>query len=329
MKIMINPVEQYKDPLNSNTAMLMSYSNEIGTAISEVAPKLGAALWAPTFMYLGADIYDKYKNDNDNYDPSKKRALKRAIYQGITSLVALPAVIFAGQCAVSPLGRLDKTGISGNVKDAIYKHTKSVIDQAHGTALENYESFKNIVSETLQNKINARSNEKQTLNIFKKIYRTLFTNRYDILHGDKKKIMAFAEKNAKDTFELSQALKCGNTAKIPKKISKKYEQILPKMKEMYKDGDYAFQATRTALKEYQKMKIFRNKILKTMGGFVALLIFIKPVNDFVDKQIMDKYIDPRVDNLNVPTFENFRLQKEYLWKVPSSLQVSTPQQKQS
>ena len=45
----------------------MSYSNEIGTAISEIAPRLGTALWAPTFLYLGADLYDKYKNDKDSY----------------------------------------------------------------------------------------------------------------------------------------------------------------------------------------------------------------------------------------------------------------------
>ncbi len=303
---MITPMDnKYKDPLNSNSAVLMSYSNEVGTAISEIAPKLGTALWAPTFMYLGADIYDKYKNDKDNYNPSAKRALKRAIFQGITCLAALPAVIFAGQCAVSPLGRLDKTGISGNVKDAIYRHTRNVIDQAHGTALENYTQFKDTVLKTLQNKINARSNEKQTSNIFKKLYRILFTHRYDILHGDKAKIMAFAEKNAKNTFDIAQAIKNGDTANIPKKIYKKYKAVLPKMKETYKDSDYAFQATRTALKEYQKTQIFKNKMLKTIGGLLTLVIFAKPVNDFVDKKIMEKYIDPGVDNLNVHAFKRF------------------------
>ena len=127
---------KYQDPLNKTLPVLMSYSNEVGTAISEIAPKLGAALWAPTFMYLGADIYDKYKNDKDNYKPSSRRAIKRAIFQGLTSLVALPALIFAGQWAVSPLGKIDKSGISGNAKDAIYRHTKNVLDQAHGIALE-------------------------------------------------------------------------------------------------------------------------------------------------------------------------------------------------
>ena len=136
----INTVNQkkYKDPLNKNGFVLMSYSNEFGTAIAEIAPRLGAALWAPTFMYLGADIYDKYKNDKDSYNPSGKRAFKRAVFQGLTSHIALPAVIYAGQCAVPPLGRFDKSGISGSTKDAVYKHIKEIITQANDNVFENY-----------------------------------------------------------------------------------------------------------------------------------------------------------------------------------------------
>ena len=111
---MINPVNsetqknKYHDPLNKTIPVLMSYSNEVGTAISEIAPKLGTALWAPALMYLGADIYDKYKNDKDHYKPSGKRAIKRAIFQGLTSLIALPVLIFAAQCLVSPIARIGK-----------------------------------------------------------------------------------------------------------------------------------------------------------------------------------------------------------------------------
>ena len=123
---MITPVSQnqntntqkhktkYQDPLNKGIVVLLSNSNEIGTAISDIAPRLGAALWAPTFMYLGADIYDKYKNDKNNYDPSAKRAFKRAIFQALTSIVTLPAAIILGKYIISPLGKLDKTGVSGN-----------------------------------------------------------------------------------------------------------------------------------------------------------------------------------------------------------------------
>ena len=62
-KTINNEKKKYHDPLNKGVFVVLSNSNEIGTAISDIAPKLGAALWAPTFMYLGADIYDKYKND--------------------------------------------------------------------------------------------------------------------------------------------------------------------------------------------------------------------------------------------------------------------------
>ena len=43
------------------------YSSEIGATVNEIAPKLTFALWVPSFMYLGADIYDKYKNDKNEF----------------------------------------------------------------------------------------------------------------------------------------------------------------------------------------------------------------------------------------------------------------------
>lgn len=286
---------KYQDPLNKTLPVLMSYSNEVGTAISEIAPKLGAALWAPTFMYLGADIYDKYKNDKDNYKPSSRRAIKRAIFQGLTSLVALPALIFAGQWAVSPLGKIDKSGISGNAKDAIYRHTKNVLDQAHGIALENLENFKTIIADSLENKINTRKHEKKTAGFLKKLYFKLFTKRYTLLESDRNKILAFAKSNAEKTYNIAKALKNNDRKKVPLFIYKKYKNTIPIMNEMYKEGDYSYFATRTALKDYQKSLIFKNKLLKTFGGFAALILFAKPVNDFVEKQIMKKYIDPGID----------------------------------
>ncbi len=293
-----NMQEKYKDPLNKPLPVIMSYSNEIGTAISEIAPKLGTALWAPTFMYLGADIYDKYKNDKDNYNPSGKRALKRAIYQGLTSIVALPAVIVAGQCIVSPLGKLGKSGISGNAKEAVYKHIKNVIDQAHGSALENMTNFNNIITETLENKINVRNNEKRTINFVKRFYNRYFTERYDLLSSDKSKIIKFAQENAQHTFKIKHALKHGDEKKVPRKVLQKYKNILPIMKEMYKDGDYAYQATRNALKEYQNSLIFKNKLLKTLGGIGTLLFLATPINTFVEKQLMKKYISPGIDQIS-------------------------------
>ncbi len=290
---------KYQDPLNKKIPVLMSYSNEIGTAISEIAPKLGAALWAPTFMYLGADIYDKYKNDKDNYNPSGKRALKRAVFQGMTSLIALPTVIFAAQSAISPLCKhFDKLGISGNTKDAVYRHFKVIIEQAHGSELESYSEFKKIILTTLENKIKARANEIKNKNIFKRFYNKLFTRRYDLLSSDKAKVLAFAEENAKQVFNIITSLKNNDKKHVPNAIYKKYKKLLPSFKEMFKNGDYTYQATRSALKEYQNSLIFKNKLLKTIGGFTALFLFANPINNFVDKQIMKRFINPGIDQIS-------------------------------
>ena len=39
------------------------------------------------------------------------------------------------------------------------------------------------------------------------------------------------------------------------------------MNEMYKEADYSYYATRTALKDYQMSLIFKNKILKNTRRF--------------------------------------------------------------
>ncbi len=300
---------KYKDPLNQGFFVALSNSNEIGTAISDIAPRLGAALWIPTFMYLGADIYDKYKNDKDNYDPSGKRAFKRAVYQALTSVVAMPAAIILGKYIISPIGKLDKTKVSGNTKDAIYRHTRDIISQAHGHAFKNYDNFKKVILTTLENTINSRKNDKKTSNIFSRLYKKIFTERYQLLSNDEKKILKFAEQNAKNTFEIFEALKKNDAKNVPKKILNKYNKMLPKMKEMYHEADYSYQATRNALMDYQTSLIFKNKLLKTISGITVLFLLTKPINDFVDKQIMKKVINPGIDQIAKVSVNDSRLKK--------------------
>ena len=63
-----NEQQSYKDPLRSWPLKGMAYTNELGAVVSGVAPKLGTALWVPALMYFGADIYDKYKNEQTEYN---------------------------------------------------------------------------------------------------------------------------------------------------------------------------------------------------------------------------------------------------------------------
>lgn len=39
----------------------LGYTNDIGVAINEIAPKTATLFWVPALMYFGADVYDKYK----------------------------------------------------------------------------------------------------------------------------------------------------------------------------------------------------------------------------------------------------------------------------
>ena len=77
----------YKDPLRTWPVKGLAYSNELGAVVSEISPKLGSALWVPALMYFGADIYDKYRNDKESYDPSARRGLKQALFQYSKSLL--------------------------------------------------------------------------------------------------------------------------------------------------------------------------------------------------------------------------------------------------
>ena len=110
--------------------------------------------------------------------------------------------------------------------------------------------------------------------------------------------MAFAEENAKQVFNIITSLKNNDKKHVPNTIYKKYKKLVPSFKEMFKNGDYTYQAIRSALKEYQNSLIFKNKLLKTIGGFTALLLFVNPINNFVDKQIMKRFINPGIDQIS-------------------------------
>ena len=104
-----NPFQnKYNDPLNQWPARGLAYTNEIGAAISEIAPKTGLLLWIPALLYFGADIYDKYKNDQNSYDPSAKRGTKQAIFQLLASVILPTAAVKIGQRTASVIGLMGK-----------------------------------------------------------------------------------------------------------------------------------------------------------------------------------------------------------------------------
>ena len=111
--------QQYSDPLMKWPVRGLAYSNELGAAISEVAPKLGTLLWFPAMLYFGADIYDKYKNEKTSYDPNAKRGTEQAIFQLLASVLMPTGAVIAGQKAASAMGVMGKTGLSLQTQEEV------------------------------------------------------------------------------------------------------------------------------------------------------------------------------------------------------------------
>lgn len=305
--------KKYKDPLNSWGVRVLMYSSEVGATVNEIAPNLTFALWVPAFMYLGADIYDKYKNDKNKFSPSGKRGMKEVIRQALTFFILPSAATIFGQKLTSPIGKLISDKLSINAKDGIYRHSKSVIEQSLHEHLSNKENFKEFMKTSLENRVKSLANTKETDNIFRKFYR-YFTGYFSMVDADDKKLYSFAEKNADKIIELKEKLQNNNIDKsIPKRIFKKYHEVLPIMQKIY-GKDYTENALKTALKDYQNYLIVKNKIIKTIGGVISCLLFTQPISYLVNKILMPKYITPGMDII-ISKFNESNLLRQHVEKV--------------
>lgn len=287
----------YQDPLNDWKLRALSYSNEIGAALNVITPKLGAALWIPTFMYLGADIYDKYKNDKDVYSPSSKRGLEQVISQSVSSLL-LPAIpILVGQKMTSPIGKIFSDHLSINEKDASINEINLFIDQVPNEVLDDKNLYKTKLKQTLTNRINVIKHEVKTDNILKKIYKYL-NGDYALWNTKEARLDKFIEQNCEEVFSIKENLEKGiQDKKLSKKLFNEYNAEVA-LKETIYGNDSTRQALRKVLKKYENTKIFRNKLIKTFGGIAALILLIKPIDDFTQKMVIDRIVDPGIDRIN-------------------------------
>lgn len=300
--------KKYNDPLNKNWMVALSYSNELGAAVYEIAPKLSQILWIPPIMYLGADIYDKYKNDKNHYNPSRTRAVEQAIYQGLSSFIFPAFAILAGQNLTSPIAKLLNKGISVNAKKAVLKHLNNATDQCVGDIFDDREQFKKFYSDSLKNKIRACKNEKQADHWLKKFFKNC-SGKYALANCRKDKIMEYANENIEMLAKIKEDLQAKRKpAQISSGSYQKYMREYPILKETY-GAQYANNALRYSLKTYINRLQFGNKILKTIGGLIALILSIKPIDAFVKKVVMPNYIDPGIEKFNKTLLDSSNLKK--------------------
>lgn len=272
---------EYKDPLMQWPLRGAAFTNEVGEALRPVIGGYATLSWAPALLYIGADVYDKYKNDQTEYSPDSRRCLKQAIFQGMASVFLPLIAVKAGQNSLAQAGKFTEDKISINSKEHIAKIAEQFIANGKmhvfdGKDEECVKEFSDIVRNSLDFK-----NQKTSLkNVFK------------IFRFDKKeKVKEYSEKTIKDLIDLRKNLLNPTDSFKKNKWFKAYEADL-------NAGQSSNVAIKSVLTQFQQNKMFKGKFIKTLGGFVALGIAIKPIDHFVEEVLIGKYVGPEIDKFN-------------------------------
>lgn len=294
-----NDKREYNDPLRKWPLKGLAYSNELGAVVSGISPKLGTALWVPALMYFGADIYDKYKNDETQYAPSKRRGLKEAIFQAMASVVLPTAAVKTGQKIFSSLGLASKSGLSIKNKQTVIEKSLSYMQSKSLHTFENnptpyVEGFKDAIStmaSDLHGDFRALPRAKKILKVVNPL-----KNFDSIAFANPQKLSEFSEKQALSVLEMREKLMNNEKPKqLSNKLFKKFLDIQNEYKKIYPQDRYLGKAAKSILKEYHHTQIFKNKMIKTVGGFIALALLLKPIDNFVEHIVIKKTVEPGLD----------------------------------
>ena len=269
---------EYKDPLMKWPLRGAAFTNEVGEALRPIIGSYATLSWAPALLYIGADVYDKYKNDQTEYSPDSRRCLKQAIFQGCASIFLPLIAVKAGQNLFSQLAKFTGDGISLNSKEHISKIAEQFIANGKmrafdGKDKECVQEFLNIVHDS-RDFAHKKSRFKGFFSISK------FDN--------KEKIKEYSEKTIKDLIQMRKDL-LKPTAEI--KSGAWYQNYINALNK----GQTQSVAVKSVLEKFQKNKLMKGKFVKTIGGFIALGLAIKPIDHFVENVLIDKFLGPSID----------------------------------
>lgn len=311
--------KKYTDPLMKWPARGLAYTNEIGAALSEISPTLGTLLWFPAMLYFGADIYDKYKNDKTTYQPDKYRGTKQAIFQLLASVVLPTGAVLMGHKITSYLGKLDKkTGLTLQSQEETMKLLGSFVkrhplDKYAGNA----DNFKNDFISAMSNEIKKTKTALKLANPVSWVRHFIYRGKNEALAFEPDaKLKKYADTAIDEMISIYRQLSTDDT-KLPKefknsKMLKKYAKMKATLEKdpVFKDSAKT-EAIDFIISDFQKSKVMKAKWLKTIGGFVALGLAIKPIDNFVENVIMKKVVAPQLESLEraqVNEYKNRNLQ---------------------
>ena len=274
--------KEYVDPLMKWPMRGAAFTNELGEALRPVIGNCANLAWVPALLYIGADVYDKYKNNETEYSPNSKRCLKQAIFQGLASILLPIFAIKAGQKSFSLFGLATKDNLSYTAKEQIIDLAQQFV--ANGKIKAHYnkddECIKEFV-EIVKNNIDYKTQEGVINNPLKKL-----TNKFKIDTNDK--LDAYAEKIMKDLIETRKNILSLSESTNVDLLKENYQSAL-------NAGKTKGVALRSTLVQYLNTKTLKGRVIKIIGGFVALGLAIKPIDKFVEHIIIGKVIGPGID----------------------------------
>ena len=273
---------EYKDPLMNWPLRGAAFTNEVGEALRPIIGNAANLTWVPALMYIGADVYDKYKNDQTEFSPDSKRCLKQAIFQGLASVFLPVIAVKIGQNVFSQFGKFTQDKISLNAKENVSKVAEQFIANGKMRAYDGLdeECTKEFLLQVADNM--DFNNKKKSLK-----------NSFKIFSLDKKEnIEKYSVKTIQNLIQMRKDL-LQPTSEV--KAGKWYSKYIKALK----SGQTESVAVKSILTDFQKTQLTKGNFVKTLGGFCALGLAIKPIDHFVENVLIGKYVGPQIDNFNI------------------------------
>lgn len=261
--------KKYKDPLQNYPMRMLGYTNDVGVAINELFPTFATLCWVPALMYFGADVYDKYKNKGNTYDPNAKRAFSQAVFQANASII-MPMMF--GHIGASTFSQVDKyhgLKLSTNAKEQTLRYIKRyAASEKIFEPNQDKEAILKDFSSSFDNFYENSSKTYKNKNIFFKMYDKLLGNcrKGAIANSNETRLKDFANKQFKNIVENAKDLDA---------LNKKF------------DND-----------------IFKLKAWKSAGSFTALLLTMKFIDSFTENVIIKKLLEPQMKKIDFHKFDD-------------------------
>lgn len=228
-------IQNPDDPLAKYPLRAFGYSNEVGAAVSAM-PVWGkaaeAALWVPALMYLGADIYDKYRRgkEGDYTIASASAAVQQATFQGLASVILPTAAVKMGQNIAGYTTKFDGSKLTATAKEEMYdklldefdnyNFAKGDIKDVDGAVVSGFDRVKKrIIEEKLIPELKSTRTDLETESWFSKVIRFFGHSSRPVASAkaNEDDVVAFVEKEAKKIFDKQTVLENSTREEIAAK----------------------------------------------------------------------------------------------------------------